>query len=387
MKILMCSDIYGGKNTFIHNEINYINKKDELLYLAIKYIPCDNIVSENFKIISYSPSSILSKWRSVLKRFSISLNFRLLSFKKEILEVISSFQPDIVHLHFGYEALRFFDNFPAKVKFKTPIFIHFHGYDASVMLRNKAYVRRLKILLKQENIYPLYVSQFIRQNLLAKGIKSANGTILYCGVDIKKFTLKKDRKVFRDHIHFLQVSSLAEKKGHEFTLRAYSIFKKRFPSLKSKLVLTGNGPRRIDLMELATILGIDHEIIFKGMIDPTEVPGLLSTADVFVHHSITSTKGDTEGLPTSIMEAMAMELPILSTYHAGIPELVKTNQNGILVKEKDIEGMANGFEEIIKMGYLAINREKIIQYYSLEKHNEALINLYRQAVKNNISID
>ena len=57
---------------------------------------------------------------------------------------------------------------------------------------------------------------------------------------------------------------------------------------------------------------------------------------MFVHHSITPQNGDEEGIPTSIMEAMLMKLPILTTYHAGIPELVKHGENGLLCKEKDV---------------------------------------------------
>jgi len=75
----------------------------------------------------------------------------------------------------------------------------------------------------------------------------------------------------------------------------------------------------------------------------------MEEAHFFVHHSVTATDGDTEGLPTVLMEAMAMDLPCISTFHAGIPEIVDHGQNGLLVNEGNVEDMSKAFSTIKKL--------------------------------------
>ena len=107
----------------------------------------------------------------------------------------------------------------------------------------------------------------------------------------------------------------------------------------------------------------------------------MKQADVFVHHSITSSNGDQEGIPTALMEAMAMELPVISTIHSGIPELVQNGVNGYLVQEKDINTYAKKMSEALKLGKLLKNREIINADFELTKHNEQLVQLYQKLVK------
>ena len=76
-----------------------------------------------------------------------------------------------------------------------------------------------------------------------------------------------------------------------------------------------------------------------------------------------------------------MELPVISTYHSGIPELVEDGVNGLLVKERDIEAYANAMEKILSWGYLPENRKKIEKYFEKEKHGALLESYYKEAIK------
>jgi colanic acid/amylovoran biosynthesis glycosyltransferase len=80
------------------------------------------------------------------------------------------------------------------------------------------------------------------------------------------------------------------------------------------------------------------------------------------------------------MEAMAFNLPIVSTIHSGIPELVTEGVNGYLVREKDVDNYALRIMDALKMGKLSINRDKIINEYNLESHNNLLKLIYNDCL-------
>ena len=114
------------------------------------------------------------------------------------------------------------------------------------------------------------------------------------------------------------------------------------------------------------------QIIFK------DGKKLLLEANAFVHHSITASNGDAEGLPNAIIEAMAMELPVISTWHAGIPELIEDGVNGYLVKEKDVDTYVKRMKDILEWKYQPKNREKIVSHFSNEVHCQSLIKIYNK---------
>ena len=112
----------------------------------------------------------------------------------------------------------------------------------------------------------------------------------------------------------------------------------------------------------------------------------MKQADIYVHPSITSINGEKEGIPTSIIEAMASGLPVLSTYHAGIPYIIENDKDGLLVIEKDIKGLANALNRLIldfelreKLGKAA--QRKAAEQLSLEKGTRELEGIYKIAIE------
>ena len=79
------------------------------------------------------------------------------------------------------------------------------------------------------------------------------------------------------------------------------------------------------------------------------------------------------------MEAMALELPVITTWHSGIPELVEDGLNGFLIEEKDVDTYAEKMEEILSWGLIPENREVILKTFSLDVHMNKLLNLYASA--------
>jgi len=378
MKILMFSQGYGGNTTtFINNEVQFISQKHELKYLCTEKREGIGEEFNNVEVAPYNYYTFINRIKWKLWQYDLFLTFYDKGFSDKVSSIVEDFNPDVIHCHFAYEALILLDNLREISRYK--IVLHFHGYDASSMLRKKSYVNKLKYYLRKDNVKAFVVSERIRSNLRGQGIDVTKTKKLHCGIDLKLFERNRIEKINNKKI-FLQVSSLAEKKGHEYTLRAFSSFLKSISNVDCKLVLTGGGERLAKLKQLAVDLGVENNVEFVGFVTPSIAKELMQEADFFVHHSITSKDGDQEGIPTAIMEAMAMELPILSTFHAGIPELVEDEVNGYLVDEKDVKNYAKRMLDILSWNKQPQNRKVIEEKFNYTSHNLMLEEFYENII-------
>ena len=380
MKILFFSAIFGSPTTtFIRRETEYFNTIFPTKFLCIKTYP-KVIIPDYVEVIPFKGNKVREKINWWLWQGDWFCSFKNKIYAKKINKFITEFNPDIIHCHFGYEALMLLDNID---KFEKKKFIvHFHGYDATAMTRKKSYVQKLKKYLSKPNVFTISCNAFFIQKLSKElAIPISNPFVLKYGIDTKKLFFPADENKLNEEIILLQVSSLVEKKGHIYTIQTFKklIADRDFENVK--LYFTGEGSEKIKLLALVKELGLENKVVFLGTLQPNQVVEYLSKATIFVHHSITSSSGDMEGIPNSIMEAMAMKLPVVSTIHSGIPELIEDGVNGYLVKEKDIENYVLRIKDALKMGKLNQNREKILSEYSVEKHNALLTEIYEKCIK------
>ena len=219
------------------------------------------------------------------------------------------------------------------------------------------------------------VSKAIKANLVNIGIPSEKIIVDYLGVDIDFFKREK-RREFNSNAPatFLQIANFVEKKGHQYTLKA---FKKHLEATKSNdvLIFGGTGPLFEEMVQLSKKLNLQHNVKFIGLVDRFQVKELMEDAHFFVHHSITAADGDTEGLPTVLMEAMAMELPCISTFHSGIPEIIEDGLNGILNVEREIEGLSRAFNDIKAIPN--IQRALILRNYNVQINTAKIENIFK----------
>ncbi len=117
---------------------------------------------------------------------------------------------------------------------------------------------------------------------------------------------------------------------------------------------------------------------------------LLKDTDILIAPSITGTDGEQEGIPVALMEALAQGLPVLSTQHSGIPELIQDGESGFLVREGDVDALAERLEFFLvhpeiwsKMG--RAGREHVEKYYNIDTLNDRLAGLYQELLAGKLS--
>jgi len=182
----------------------------------------------------------------------------------------------------------------------------------------------------------------------------------------------------------LSVGRLVEKKGFEYAIRGIAKVLRSYPKIRYEIA--GDGPEKSKLERLITELGVTNNIKLLGWQEREEISRLLGEAHIFLAPSVTSPKGDQEGIPVVLMEAMASGLPVISTYHTGIPEIVNHGESGFLVEERDVEDIADRLTRLMKRRELwqemgLKGRKHIEEHYNLDRQNDRLVKIYRSLLK------
>lgn len=250
----------------------------------------------------------------------------------------------------------------------------FHGYDLTSEVRRRSTVRAYRhVVAVADDLLP--VSERLAGRLQELGADPAKVTVLRTGVDPNRFRpVSQPRPDGR--IIALSVARLTEKKGIDVALRAVSM---AATEVDLEYLVVGDGELRAELEALAAELGLGS-VRFLGPRSHADVRALLARADVLLAPSVTAASGDEEGVPVAIMEAMACEVPVVSTRHAGIPELIEHGRNGILVAERDASALAAAVVELAKDAELrrrlgAAGRTRILDSFDAGVHVDRLVEL------------
>jgi colanic acid/amylovoran biosynthesis glycosyltransferase len=169
------------------------------------------------------------------------------------------------------------------------------------------------------------ISDFARSQLMALSQPSCWGKlhVVHVGIPIEQFTRSAGEEHPRNEHLILSIGRLVPDKGHAVLLEAIALLADR--GCRLRVTLAGDGPSRAGLERLAQSLGIDQQVSFTGAVGQDDIHELYARASVFCMSSFA------EGVPCVLMEAMAMELPVVSTRIAGIPELIDDGDTGLLV--------------------------------------------------------
>ncbi len=254
---------------------------------------------------------------------------------------------DVFHCHFGMlgdEMVRV----RRALRYRGRIVTAFHGFDIS------SHVDRLGStafddLFAHGDLF-LPISDRWRDRIVALGAPPERVEVQRMGVDVNGFE-PIDRAAPGAVWRILSVGRLVEKKGNSFALRAIADLHRQGAAIEYTIV--GEGRERARLQRMISELGLEDVTRLLGARSRREVHELMLANDVFLSPSVTASDGDVEGIPMVLMEAMATAMPVVATWHSGIPELVRDGWSGLLVEEWDVHGLADRIRSVCTEPHLA----------------------------------
>lgn len=248
---------------------------------------------------------------------------------------------DVIVAHFGNNGMRVARAIK-RGRISAPLVTIFHGRDVGEPLHDNT-LARYKIVF-EKGVLQLPVNGFFRDALIEVGASPEQVVVHHMGVRPNEIDYQW-RSWEQATLSFISVCRLTEKKGIEYALRALA----GLPHRDWVYSVIGGGELLEELKAIATNLGIADRVSFLGSRPHSEVKQRLRDAHVFLLPSVGARDGDLEGIPVSLMEAMAAGLTVVSTYHSGIPELIDDHKTGFLVPERDVAALTG------KLAWIAEN--------------------------------
>jgi colanic acid/amylovoran biosynthesis glycosyltransferase len=288
---------------------------------------------------------------------------------------------DIIHCHFGPRGrmagfLREIGAISGK------LVTVFHGVDVSAYLRHHPDIYRH--LFGHGDLF-LPVSESWRTRLIEHGCDPTRTRVHRMGVDLERFPFRPLSHAAGQPLRVLTIGRMIEKKGIAYGLRAVAELRARQAPVRYTVV--GDGPERRALEALAGQLELTDIVSFLGWQDQRAVAQLMRKSDVLLAPSVTDAHGDQEGIPVTLMEAMATGMPVVSTRHSGIPELIEDETSGFLAAERDVPGLVNALQRLGQDPGLATRigraaRARIAVEFDVQLLNRRLISHYEELLKN-----
>lgn len=301
--------------------------------------------------------------------------------RKQLEKILRKRKVRLIHARFGTLGV---DLLGIKKRLKIPLLTSFHGSDLPTNRKRKvSYRKKLKLLFKKGDAFTV-PSHDMKKILIRHGCPKKKIYVQYSGINVREFTFSR-RSLFRgEKTIVLSVGRLVEKKGMKYLLDAFSQVRRHIPNAELRII--GDGPLRKKLQRQARKNGMENRVKFLGKLPHEEVRREMGKAHIFVLASITAKEGNQEGIPNVLKEAQACGLPVVSTWHGGIPELVEHRKTGYLVPERSKKALARAMIRLMKnpeqwgsMGRRG--REKVIDSFNMRKQIRKLEKLYRKLIK------
>ena len=284
----------------------------------------------------------------------------------------------VLHIYFGNIGVQLL---PLMRNAPVPVIVSFHGADAGVDMDRPAYREAAREMLGLARLV-LARSEALADRIVAMGCPREKIRIHRTGIPLERFQFQARTAPADGAWRFLQACRLIPKKGLDSALRAFARFAESYP--RATFAIAGEGPLLGELTALAAELGIAEKVRFTGFLSHAALVEELSGAHVFLHPSEIGPDGNQEGVPNSMLEAMATGLPVVATRHGGIPEAVEDGTSGFLVAEHDPEALAGAMLKIAEtparyaeMGAAAA--QAVAERFEQGKQIEVLENCYTEA--------
>jgi colanic acid/amylovoran biosynthesis glycosyltransferase len=252
---------------------------------------------------------------------------------RKLMEILSKVNAELLHVYFGHIAVHLL---PLIQAWPNPSVVSFHGADVMVDLDKPGYRAATQRMLEAVRLV-LVRSESLGRALINLGCPAGKIRLQHTGIPVDDIPFQPRDWPASGAWKFVQACRLIEKKGLRVSLRAFAKFAARHPA--STFTIAGEGPLRNELGQLAAELDVADKVFFPGFISQTQLRDLFYQSHIFLHPSEVGGDGNQEGVPNSMLEAMASGLPVFATKHGGIPEAIENGRSGILVNERDDDAL------------------------------------------------
>lgn len=293
---------------------------------------------------------------------------------------------DAIHCHFGPYGVRGMFLRDAGI-LNGKLFTTFHGADLTSTLRAWGPAAAYdKLFAAGDRFLP--ISERWRKRLVELGCPPEKIIVHRMGIRCSEFPMRARFLAKGERVRCVSVCRLVEKKGLEYAVQAIA----RLDHADGvRYDIIGDGPNMGALERLVDACGAGERVRLHGWMERKQVLRMLDDAHILIAPSVTAHNGDQEGIPVAIMEAMALGMPILSTRHSGIPELVEDGVAGLLVPEKDVHALQDALQRLLarrhqwpamgEAGRRAVERE-----FDVDRLNDRLVELYRNVAQSGTNV-
>lgn len=301
-------------------------------------------------------------------------------------------RPCLIHAHFGpagYDALRL-----ARLA-RVPLVTSFYGFDLdSLPSRWPKWSRRYRDLFTHGDLF-LAEGAHMRDRLIGMGCPEERVLVKHLGADLERLPFQPRRLEEDGEVRVLLAASFREKKGVPLAVEALGLAVQSDPGMKIRLTIIGDArpdnpaelAEKSRLIELVREYRLEDRVDLLGYRPYSTFLEQLYASHIFMAPSRTASDGDCEGgAPVSLIEASASGMPIISTFHCDIPEVVMDGNSGFLVREGDVEALAERLAFMVrdpglweKMG--AAGRRHMEEQFDQERQARKLEDIYDHLTK------
>jgi colanic acid/amylovoran biosynthesis glycosyltransferase len=378
-------DIYAdepGGETRIHEDI----KKYDLLSRAFYYGEATRNIPAN-KIARIKKSFFLLNANFFNNKVVIINSLNIFKFHKEaaslkllykIIPFLNKRKYDVIQCHFGPNG-----NLGVLLKdlgvFSGKVITVFHGYDISQYIQQ--YGRNVyENLFKKGDLF-LPISERWKNELISLGCREDKIKVHHMGIDPQKYNPAHRKSQNSDKIKILTIGRFVEKKGIRYGVEAVGSVMKEHANIEYGII--GDGPLRNEVESIIFNMNLRGKVKLLGWKSQEEIIDYIKDTDILLAPSVIGQDGDQEGIPVVLMEAMGMGLPVVSTYHSGIPELVQDNVSGFLAPERNVSVLAEKLKQCIdsrdKWPEIGMAGHKtVMENFNINSLNNQLVDIYRR---------